>query len=40
LPESDGRDLLVAFLRRYYLTRLKKHRLERSRGAWSWTVYE
>jgi hypothetical protein len=40
LPESEGRDLLAAFLRRYYRTRLKKHRLERSRGAWSWTVYE
>jgi hypothetical protein len=40
LPDSKGRDLLIAFLYRYYLTRLKKHRLERSRGASSWTVYE
>jgi hypothetical protein len=40
LPESAGRDLLIAFLYRYYRTRLRKHRLEKSRGAWSWTVYE
>jgi len=39
LPGSEGRDLLIAFLERYYLTRLKKHRLERSRGVLSWTVY-
>jgi hypothetical protein len=39
LPGSEGRDLLVAFLERYYLTRLRKHRLERSRRALSWTVY-
>ena len=39
LPESEGRDLLIAFLYRYYLTRLRKHRLERGRGI-SWTVYE
>jgi hypothetical protein len=40
LPESTGRELLVAFLYRYYVTRLAKHRLERDRGASSWTVYE
>lgn len=40
LPQSTGRDLLIAFLYRYYTTRLRKHRLERSRGASSWTVYE
>jgi hypothetical protein len=39
LPPSEGRDLLIAFLYRYYLTRLRKHRLERSRGVLSWTVY-
>ena len=39
LPGSEGRDLLLAFLHRYYLTRLRKHRLERSRGVLSWTVY-
>jgi hypothetical protein len=40
LPESPGRDLLTAFLYKYYVTRLKKHMLERDRGASSWTVYE
>jgi hypothetical protein len=40
LPESTGRDLLISFLDRYYRTRLRKHRLEKSRGALSWTVYE
>jgi hypothetical protein len=40
LPESTGRDLLISFLYRYYRTRLRKHRLEKSRGALSWTVYE
>jgi hypothetical protein len=40
LPESEGRRLLIAFLRRYYETRLRKHRLERGRGEVSWTVYE
>ena len=40
LPDSTGRELLIAFLYRYYVTRLRKHRLERSRGASSWTVYE
>lgn len=39
LPPSEGRDLLIGFLHRYYLTRLRKHRLERSRGVLSWTVY-
>jgi hypothetical protein len=39
LPASDGRDMLIAFLYRYYLTRLRKHRLEKGRGI-SWTVYE
>jgi len=40
LPDSTGRELLVGFLYRYYVTRLEKHRLERGRGASSWTVYE
>ncbi len=40
LPRSNGRELLVAFLYRYYVTRLRKHRFERERGASSWTVYE
>jgi hypothetical protein len=40
LPESPGRDLLTSFLHRYYRTRLRKNRLERSRSGLSWTVYE
>ena len=40
LPDNEGRDLLIAFLNRYYATRLRKHRLERRRGEISWTVYE
>jgi hypothetical protein len=40
LPPGGGRDLLLAFLFRYYWTRLRKHRLERHRGASGWTVYE
>ena len=40
LPDNEGRDLLIAFLYRYYATRLRKHRLERRRGEFSWTVYE
>jgi len=40
LPDGPGRDLLIAFLTRYYLTRVEKHRQERSRGAASWAVYE
>lgn len=39
LPENAGRELLVAFLTRYYLTRIEKHRLQRSRAR-SWEVYE
>ena len=40
LPESPGRELMIAFLRRYHRTRLRKNRLERNSGALSWTVYE
>lgn len=40
LPPSEGRDLLIAFLYRYYLTRLTKHRREQGRSECSWTVYE
>ena len=40
LPFGDGRDLLVAFLTRYYLTRLEKHRQQRHRGGAAWAVYE
>ncbi|MGA2735937.1 MAG: hypothetical protein ABSG65_00640 [Bryobacteraceae bacterium] len=39
LPQSRGRELMIAFLGRYYHTRLRKNRLERGRGGMSWTVY-
>lgn len=40
LPGGDGRDLLIAFLTRYYLTRLEKHRQQRAKGASAWAIYE
>ena len=40
LPPSNGRDLLIAFLLRYYLTRLEKHREQGRQGASAWAVYE
>lgn len=40
LPESKGRDLLIAFLTRYYLTRLEKHRQQKKVGASAWAVHE
>jgi hypothetical protein len=40
LAPSEGRDLLVAFLYRYYRARLVKNRRERGRSECSWTVYD
>lgn len=40
LPESDGRDLMIAFLTRYYLTRLEKHRQQKVAGGSAWAVHE
>ncbi|GAB4381260.1 MAG: hypothetical protein Kow0042_31760 [Calditrichia bacterium] len=40
LPANHGRDLMLAFLYRYFVTRLKKKELERKRSQASWTVYE
>jgi hypothetical protein len=40
LPASDGRALLCAFLRRYFVTRLQKHEEQRRAGGLSWAVYE
>lgn len=40
LPAGSGRDLMIAFLLRYYVTRLKKHQLEKNKGDLTWTVYE
>lgn len=40
LPAGRGRDLLIAFLTRYYLTRVEKHRQQKVRRAPAWAVYE
>jgi hypothetical protein len=40
LPANPGRDLMIAFLTRYFLTRLEKHRLQRLRDESAWAVYE
>jgi len=40
LPSNEGRDLLLGFLLRYYLTRIDKHREQRRRGGTAWDVYE
>ena len=40
LPKNAGRDLLIAFLTRYYLTRMEKHRQQRIRVGHAWAVYE
>jgi hypothetical protein len=40
LPANAGRDLMVAFLTRYFLTRLEKHKLEKQRSDSAWAVYE
>jgi hypothetical protein len=40
LPKNAGRDLLIAFLTRYYLTRLEKHRQQKVRVQHAWAVYE
>ena len=40
LPICRGRDILIAFLFRYFVTRLKKHKLEQTRGEFSLAVYE
>jgi hypothetical protein len=40
LPAGDGRELLCAFLQRYFVTRLEKHEEQRRAGGLSWAVYE
>jgi hypothetical protein len=40
LPKNAGSDLLIAFLTRYYLTRMEKHRQQRIRVGHAWAVYE
>jgi hypothetical protein len=38
LPPNPGRELLVAFLTRYFVTRLDKHRQQRKREGGAWAV--
>ena len=40
LPANAGRDLLLGFLTRYYLTRLQKHRAQARHGGTAWDVFE
>jgi hypothetical protein len=40
LPAGDGRDLLIAFLTRYYVTRVEKNRHQRRQVGSAWAVYE
>ena len=40
LPESEGRNLLIAFLARYYRTRVEKHQQQKLKGGYAWAVYE
>lgn len=40
LPAGDGRDLMIAFLTRYYLTRIEKHRQQKVTGGSAWAVHE
>jgi hypothetical protein len=40
LPQGEGRDLLLGFLLRYFLSRLEKHREQRQRVGTAWDVYE
>ena len=40
LPANEGRELLLGFLLRYYLTRIDKHREQRRRGGTAWDVFE
>ena len=40
LAAGPGRSLLLAFLARYYVTRLEKHRVQRRRGGAAWDIYE
>lgn len=40
LPEGRGRDILIEFLTKYYLTRLRKHRALKAQRQVAWAVYE
>jgi hypothetical protein len=40
IPAGSGRDLMIGFLTRYYVTRVAKHRQQRREGGYAWAVYE
>ncbi|MGE3152122.1 MAG: hypothetical protein AB7G48_10910 [Nitrospiraceae bacterium] len=40
LPEGNGRDVMIGFMTKYYLTRLRKHRLQKPQQELPWAVYE
>lgn len=40
LPEGSGRDILIEFLTKYYVTRLRKHRALKAKRELAWAVYE
>jgi hypothetical protein len=40
LPSGEGRDILIEFLTKYYMTRLKKHRALKAQREMAWAVYE
>ena len=40
LPAGSGRDLMIAFLTRYYVTRVEKNRNQRRQAGAAWAVYE
>jgi hypothetical protein len=40
MPAGSGRDLMIGFLTRYYVTRVAKHRQQRREGGYAWAVYE
>ena len=40
LPEGTGRELMIAFLTKYFVTRLKKHRLQKTHRELAWAVYD
>lgn len=40
IPAGSGRDLMIGFLTRYYVTRVAKHRQQRREGGHAWAVYE
>ena len=40
LPAGPGRELMIAFLTKYFVTRLKKHRLQKTHRELAWAVYD